>query len=853
MFTNTAVYAQGLSGGKSSAKPSDSFAANAVSGFGVEMNPQTGQPGITVTWIQLKGITEDMDLSLAMSRHDVAQTDDSFVYGLPKSWKWDIDYIEVKDEVLCMTGSASLKIDPSWKPSNLRYIKSKMLKMERFSGEGKGFKYDNRKYSYRLSMLDGSNEYFDSFGRLICVDDRFENCILYYYDKDAGIENSRLTKIIDSFDQEINFRYSGGLPAEEVIVTMPDGRKAECSFGIDKITLISPEGRKAEIKLWENGSIREIVYPAGGSIRYEYNDNAIDYKLAGDGPTQGFSAVSSVIEDPKSSGSDKMITDYDYRTSGRFYTGYPDYAFGSNALMESADNSFEFVTSIISRRFPENGGNLKTLKKFNHLNLALETDISQAGKWKQTITPKYAGQNNQGKFSPLSDLDSNYSRITETENKLNGRIINNEKLSYNAEGLISSSVERSDGVTATVDTTYFDKYGLEKGSTLADSADKSGKIITDNELDPLTGKYISESVMQRGDEKAVISTELDTRGRTILIRTNNLSGAKPSLMVVKYSYSYANPDKKYEFTTTTTDGLERETSVTVDTRNGFLIRETDAMGRITEYSYESYGDNKKGLVVKKTYPDKSWELIDDHDPKKTIRKKSSGYIMTEYLDGFGRPVKITDNKGKGGSERALYTYTYNELDEIGTKTDIFSKERKYFYSDWQGRQTKKVDHLGNETSIEYDDKNLIEAIKYNGIRVSKKQYNDNGDLVKSIDYLGGKPGSALYPVRQFAYNGKAQVVSTRMFLAPDIDSNGKDILSTISAYDLNDNEVSSTVKTSDGALSVAETEYNAFDFVNSSKITYKGFSSGVDGSEKTFGVTSHFKPALFFTQDWIPH
>ncbi len=822
------------------AKPSDSFAANAISGIGAEVNRQTGQLDINIKCFELPGVTDEMDASLSLARHDVLPGDDSTVYKLPSGWKWDIDYVDVKNKILNISGNANLTIDPRWTPSGLRFIKNRMFKIEELSAEAP-LPYDKRKYSYRFSMIDGSGRYFDRFGRLICSDDRFGNHILYYYDADDYIEKCGLLKIVDSYGQSIDFSYSGGLPAKEVVITMPDKRTAVCSFNItptydSNVALVSPDGRKAVLKLLPDGRVREIVYPSGGSVFYEYKDNAISYMLVKGEQPKYFPAVCTVTEDPKSEGSAKMITDYDYRSSGKFYTGYPTYPFGENALIQSNDNSFKFVTKATMRRSTENGGDVQEITTFNHLNLILQTETYQNGKLKRAQTPKYAGQDAAGLFPSLSQLDGNYGRTLETLDKIEGRVINNETFAYNADGLVSSKTDRIGDATAKTQTDYFEKYGLVKKSVLEDSADKAGEIITKNKLDT-SGKYIEESVIKRGEETIKTVVSMDGHGRETLRKTEKNSGGKPYIASEKYSYKKSGePGKEHELTTITTDGLGNETSVTIDIRNGFIIRKTDAMGRSIVYDYDK---ERKGLLVTKRYPDESRESIDGSDPLKIVKKSSSGITETEYLDGFGRVVKRTDNKGLNGAERTVYVCTYNELGEISTETDMFSRTTKRFYNDWSGRETKTVDSLGNTTTNEYDYGKMIETVSFNGIILAKKEYNDNGDVIKAVDFLKGAPGSALHPVIEYSYNGKDQVISTNMLMASGMGVNGKDIVSTITSYDLEGNAGSSIVKTSDGAASAAVASFNAFGYVDGSKIKYSGVSPGVD--KKLTGFDSEAK------------
>jgi hypothetical protein len=363
------------------AKPSDSFAANAVTGFGAEVNLQTGQLEVSLECVKLAGITEDMELNLGLSRHDVLPGADSTLYNLPSGWKWDLDYVDTKNEVLCLSGSASLTIDSQWQPSGLRYVKSRMFRIETFQG---ALAYDKREYSYRFTMLNGSGRYFDRYGRLICVDDRFGNHILYRYDRDDYIENSSLAEIIDSYGQHINITYSGGQPAKEVVITMPDKRTASLNFDItptydSRITIVNPEGRKILIKLFPDRTVREIAYPSGGSVQYDYMDNAISYQLARGEQPRYFSAVGSVTEDPVSGNSEKSVTQYSYRSTGRFYTGYPEYAFGDDELLLSGNNAFSFSTQVTAKRSEENGGEVTSVVTFNHLNLETLRELLPAG------------------------------------------------------------------------------------------------------------------------------------------------------------------------------------------------------------------------------------------------------------------------------------------------------------------------------------------------------------------------------------------------------------------------------------------------------------------------------------------
>ena len=194
---------------------------------------------ITFNNIKLPGITKSMNLDIGISNS--GQKGKS-IYGVPEGWCFNIDYITQvgNDYVLNMASSSkTYTIDYSFKSyddgnpyySGLRHYTSRNLKFKEMDDLTTELPYDEKlDYRWKLSILDGSNEYVDFYGKLICKDDRFGNNIIYYYDKDLSPEKASLVKIKDSFGQVIEFTFDG----IEHKIKMPDKREAIYEFSNKK-------------------------------------------------------------------------------------------------------------------------------------------------------------------------------------------------------------------------------------------------------------------------------------------------------------------------------------------------------------------------------------------------------------------------------------------------------------------------------------------------------------------------------------------------------------------------------------------------------------------------------------------
>ena len=336
-----------LSNSSSSPSPSSSQAANCANGVGAEVNAQTGQLDITFSEINLEGMSEDVGIELGLSNSGEAG---KLIYGMPKNWKLSLDYIGTNngDKTLYLNGSQNYAIDFAFKTgdgykSGLRYCTTRAIKFEQTPS------------GYTLSTSKGTSEIFDSYGKLICLKDRFGNEVTYSYDDpNASPYNARLESITDSYGQKITFAYDQG----SITATLPDGRSVCYDFSHnDGITITGATGRKATLKL--NGTqVTEIDYPTGGAIKYEYG-NAIPY---GKNVKGSFPAVTKVTQCPDTNTS--IVTTYNYQgekednTSGHSFAGagQVEYTSDYDPLMQSSStdtyniNDNKYSTAITSYR-----------------------------------------------------------------------------------------------------------------------------------------------------------------------------------------------------------------------------------------------------------------------------------------------------------------------------------------------------------------------------------------------------------------------------------------------------------------------------------------------------------------------
>lgn len=794
---------------------SDSMATNYTMGIDAQVNPQTGQLDFGYSIGRRDGISKDTGVDLKFSYTGGEEK----LFHLPiPGWKFNLDYIDIEKDKLYLNNTQNYTIDPKFCSSEgyhsglagytgkaLQFIDEKANKTKDY---GDGTKIT---YLYRLHTKANSNEYFDEKGKLVCVDDAFDNHVTYDYaliypdlkpTPEATPENVKLTCVTDSLGKKIEFEYG----KDCITAKMPDKRRSTISFPDNNhIDLTDVTGRKATIKLGENSRVDTIVYPTGASVRYIY-ENVIPYSVKqGNRLVDAPNKLPGIVEVIQHAGpkSPEIVTDYIYTSeSERCFTGHGSYEFssGKDALMQSGDNSYTYTTVITNYRSSDCGGNVVATQQYNFLHLLLNSTIKVNGKDVNETNIHYLGENSRGNFQKYDNLDSNYNLPKLTTSRYGTRE-DQVKTSYDDYGNKTLEVKYTSGKEASKEETeYFTKQpSIASKTTITDS--NGGKsIVIENTLSS-NGKYIASSTITYKGENSDAKTTTQNVNERGLVTDSNLIGRKESVSS-KLSYALQGDIFKITKTTSPDSSTDYTESQEYDINSGFVVKETDARGN--SVTYEHYNNGLTGI---KHYPDGSWEKTDNSTINRTLISGSNNISKTIILDGFGHPTEESDSTGE------KVTTIYNELGKPSKQTDAFGNWITYKY-DYQGRGIYAQDNHQNTMSAVYDDVALTRTDYYNEVKGALSSLDDEGNVLSKTDYLSTATQTA-------EYNGKNQQISSALSIGSE------KIASSESQYDVEGNLISSQVSigATQGETNI---ELNLLGKVESKSTKFTSVSKGVE-------------------------
>lgn len=815
--------------------PSSSMASLAVNGVGVDVNPQTGQCDLKMSLYARSGISEDMAISVNI----IKSSSSNSILNMTPGWKYDIDYIDLSDTTngRLYTGSGSYVIAPNFKSrdgyqSGLLYVTNKSIKFEKMNSTVP-LSYDSsRSYLYLLSSQKGSNEYFDSYGKLICRDDRFGNHVLYNYSDaihtgtSASVYNVRLQNITDSYGYNVTFSDNGSVPGYSFTVTSPDiniSTSADFSQKPGKITFTENMGSlnfPTNISMDSSGNILEVDYPNGGIVKYEYKP-LMPYQTR---TSQGrFNAVSKVTAYDSIQSSPSRSTVYSY-SSGTNFTGYalPNcyYDAGSDSLMESGANSYSYTSTVTA----PSGISETTSYNFLHLPVA-KTQHDRSGNLLSTTAISYNANNY---FPSFNNLTSNYnlpSSVTTTVYSGSSSSSNRIDTTYDDYGKVLSVTSCNNNSPINSQTNTYDdsNYGLLLTSTFEDKID--GTTVTTTNTPSSDGKYIASS----SDGTRTTSTELDSCGRVTSTTLSYESGSS------KTTISYGiNSDA---LTMTSKDASGNTSASQYDLKRGLSLGTTLNGKYSTSISYDDYST----LVATVTNQDGSTVTYNSSELNVSKVSYSNTHVSTSYANGFGEVYLTMDNQSPN-SDGKVTSYTYNESGKAASATDeIFNHTEYYTYNDPFGRLTSVKDYLGNYTNTVYNDADIYNSLtvksvtKYifckstdplSGVKASESFYDDQGALLCQTDYLSGKPGSSANVINTAAYNGRKQMIYSDV----SVDT-GKHTWANYT-YDVSGYLTEKDIFTADGTNAQIKYTRGLFGNILYSNTSYTTYSPGVDNSIK---------------------
>ncbi|MFJ1653392.1 LamG-like jellyroll fold domain-containing protein [Streptomyces sp. NPDC088337] len=200
-------------------------------------------------------------------------------------------------------------------------------------------------------------------------------------------------------------------------------------------------------------------------------------------------------------------------------------------------------------------------------------------------------------------------------------------------------------------------------------------------------------------------------------------------------------------------------------KTGDVASTTDAIGLVTQYTYDGLGQVTSQKVVSDTYPgglvttykyDAAGQVTEEHDPQLTDRVTGATHaaVTSTVYDEDGDTTSQTVSDASGGDRARTQTWTYDVYDHVLTESDANAAEgaangntTTYTY-DTSGNKTKEVTSAGNETRYTYDDNGnlLTQGVMYTGdptdpkspvlLTESSRAYDPAGRLASITDAMG---------------------------------------------------------------------------------------------------------------------
>jgi RHS repeat-associated protein len=286
-----------------------------------------------------------------------------------------------------------------------------------------------------------------------------------------------------------------------------------------------------------------------------------------------------------------------------------------------------------------------------------------------------------------------------------------------------------------------------------------GNVTKVNDLNPINGVQSRTKIDRLADINGDGTAELlllvqnPANGGFDLGVMDNRSIVRETVNLTK-SYAY---DSKFNKLTSATDELGRKTLYDLDSNTGNVLKTTrvvglldtisgetndvitsytytssgqldiitDALGRLTDYDYDVYGNNIKTTSAKGTLDEAVVQYQYDASGNRIVS-----------IDALGHQTK----------------YVHNSTNMLLQTINVLGGTTTYNY-DKMGHQTKVTDALGHVTSMTYDSRGrLVSTLDANGMGSGMNAYDNNGNLLSSTDALGR--------VTSFQYDARNRQIAT---------------------------------------------------------------------------------------------
>jgi YD repeat-containing protein len=281
---------------------------------------------------------------------------------------------------------------------------------------------------------------------------------------------------------------------------------------------------------------------------------------------------------------------------------------------------------------------------------------------------------------------------------------------YNSNGQLSTVYDANGGTTT---------YAYGSAGTMTSFTTPDGNVHASNQYN--SNNQVTQQTMPDGSSYS-FNYNLDSGGN--LIQTDVISplGTTNSLTFNPNGYILNNM-------VASGTAVEQDYAQTRDPNTNLITSTTDALGRVTNYTYDSMGNQTSVTRMAGTLQAvTSSTTYDPNFSQPTSTTDALGHTWTYTLDGHGNQIAMTDPDGH------QTTTTYNSSGQPVSSTDAAGNTTTYGYTG--GLLTSITDPVGNTTSYVYDSAGrMIRSI--DPLSNSTTNIYDNlGNLTQTINALG---------------------------------------------------------------------------------------------------------------------
>lgn len=596
---------------------------------------------------------------------------------LGAGWSFGFSSIEIdgNDKFLHLSSGARYKISITTieGDSNLKDYELKDIRLENDNGS---CIVNGVTSSYVLNYKDGKKEYFASDGRLIRIQDRFNNYIDFSHIQIDG--HYVISDITDTTGRVVNFTYSNTATGKKVelsysgpngnltiqyylepitnyssdykLVKKVDqiGRETIYDYDINNVGFsITSKTNRGTNNTYAN--LTKIQYPTGAETEYKY-EKAIGY-MGSHGSTEYFRIIERKDCLEQESTYNKQTFTYSDN-----YTGY-----GNSSVSNPYSLPDDFTYSVISI----NIDGIKTITTFNNEHLPINI------------------KNYNSDNVLISEEINRYDDSTKLLNTKQSKAYN---VSGNTISMIENFTYDADGYGNQIG--YWDSQALRDSNNqpiddeykIAYSYDSTYHFITSMEYKKDSNTYIKIEYLPNasgtGIEDVITSEKVGAQPYVVKQKTKNLYDSYGNIIEQRnylegtdstwtdyistfYDYNDNVPERVPQLdgvflTRKWTTGVKDSDGILITPRsglsagiideryeydiNGNVIKYYDGQGNVTQNDYDVLG-----RLTKTIHPDNSYvEILYDDSQNSVIVTNENGYQVKKQYDGFGNHIETID-------------------------------------------------------------------------------------------------------------------------------------------------------------------------------------------------------------------